>query len=333
MDKPKIINENQCLNEEEILMKYREKLPRIIDNIIDSCKEEKCNRHVDYEPIPSKESVVQIIDKFFEIIYPGYFNSEKLDPVNLNFYLGQSINQLFSLLSEQVISSIRHDCYRYNLSCRECSEEGYDITLKVLQQIPSLRNILARDVKAAYDGDPAAASYDEIIFSYPGIFAITVYRIAHILNNYNVPLLPRIMTEYAHSQTGIDIHPGAKIGERFAIDHGTGVVIGETTTIGRNVRLYQGVTLGALSLPRDAGEKLRKQKRHPDIEDEVIIYSGATILGGNTVIGARSVIGGNVWLTESVPPDTKVMMENPKLIYKNGSESKHESKESIQGRS
>ncbi len=173
-------------------------------------------------------------------------------------------------------------------------------------------------------GDPAATSYDEIIFSYPGIFAITVYRIAHVLYSYNVPLLPRIMTEYAHGQTGIDIHPGAKIGERFAIDHGTGVVIGETTTIGHDVRLYQGVTLGALSLPRDAGEKLRKQKRHPDIEDEVIIYPGATILGGSTVIGARSVIGGNVWLTESVPPDTKVMMEKPGLVYKNGAGKKEE---------
>jgi len=333
MDKRKIKNDNICFNDEEVMMKYRAKLPPVIDNIIESCNEENCNRHVDYEPIPSKESVVQIIDKFFEIIYPGYFNSEKLDPVNLNYHLGQSINQLFSLLSEQVISSIRHDCYRYNLSCRECSEEGHHIALKVLGEIPNLRNVLARDVQAAYDGDPAATSYDEIIFSYPGIFAITVYRVAHTLHSYNVPLLPRIMTEYAHGQTGIDIHPGAKIGEKFAIDHGTGVVIGETTTIGRDVRLYQGVTLGALSLPRDAGSKLRKQKRHPDIEDEVIIYSGATILGGNTVIGARSVIGGNVWLTESVPPDTKVIMENPKLVYKNGAGTKQESQQSVQSRS
>ncbi len=331
MDKRKMINESHCLNEEEILMKYGEKLPRVIESIVDNCNEEKCNRHVDYEPIPSKESIVQIIDKFFEIIYPGYFNSEKLDPVNLNYHLGQSITRLFSLLSEQIISSIRHDCYRYNLSCRECSDEGHDIALKILEEIPSIRNTLAKDVEASYNGDPAATSYDEIIFSYPGIFAITVYRIAHVLHSYDVPLLPRIMTEYAHGQTGIDIHPGAKIGERFAIDHGTGVVVGETTTIGRDVRLYQGVTLGALSLPRDAGSKMRKQKRHPDIEDEVIIYSGATILGGNTVIGARSVIGGNVWLTESVPPDTKVMMEKPKLIYKNGAEKKEESAKSGSG--
>jgi len=332
MDKHQIKNESPCLNEEEILMKYREKLPRVIDNIIENCNEEKCNSHVDYEPIPSKESVIYIIYKFFEVIYPGYFNTEKLDPVNMNYHLGQSVNQLFTSLSEQVISSIRHDCYRYNLSCRECSEEGYDISLKVLEEIPALRNIMAKDVQAAYEGDPAATSYDEVIFSYPGIFAITVYRIAHLLNKYNVPLLPRIMTEYTHGQTGIDIHPRALIGERFVIDHGTGVVIGETTTIGHDVRLYQGVTLGALSLPWGAGSKLRKQKRHPDIEDEVIIYSGATILGGNTVIGARSVIGGNVWLTESVPPDTRVMMEKPRLVYKNGSESRRGSSESRQSK-
>ena len=154
------------------------------------------------------------------------------------------------------------------------------------------------------------------LFSYPGMFALTVHRAAHKLFKFQVPLLPRIMTEHAHSLTGIDIHPGAEIGESFVIDHGTGVVIGETTVIGKNVRIYQGVTLGALSLPKDAGERLRGKKRHPTIEDDVIIYSGATILGGDTVIGARSVIGGNVWITESVPPDTKVIMETPRLIYK-----------------
>ena len=182
--------------------------------------------------------------------------------------------------------------------------------------MPDLRKMLARDVRAAYEGDPAARSYDEIIFSYPGIFAITVYRVAHRLFEAGVPLLPRIMTEYAHNMTGIDIHPGAQIGDRFVIDHGTGVVIGETTRIGDNVRIYQGVTLGALSLPKDAGQRLRGRKRHPTIEEDVIIYSGATILGGDTVIGARSVIGGNVWLTNSVPADTTVVMEKPRLVYK-----------------
>ncbi|RJX24612.1 MAG: serine acetyltransferase [Dethiobacter sp.] len=220
------------------------------------------------------------------------------------------------MLAEQVSSSIRHDCNRYNMTCQECNEKGYEISLKVLESVPSIRRFLALDVRAAFEGDPAAKSYDEIIFSYPGILAITVYRVAHVLYEFGVPMLPRIMTEYAHSKTGIDIHPGAHINESFVIDHGTGVVIGETTNIGKNVRIYQGVTLGALSLPKDACEQLRDKKRHPTIEDDVIIYAGATILGGNTVIGARSVVGGNVWITESVPPDTRVFMEKPQLVYK-----------------
>jgi len=309
-----------CTIDENMLAEYRKKLPQIAQKIIDSCQEEKCNTHVDYEPIPSKESVIKIIDYFFEILYPGYFNSEKLDPVNISFHLGQCVTRLFSLLAEQVSSSIRHDCLRYNLTCQECNEKGHEISLKVLEEVPAIRNILASDVQAVFEGDPAAQSYDEIIFSYPGISATTIYRVAHVLYQYEVPMLPRIMTEYAHSKTGIDIHPGAEIGPRFVIDHGTGVVIGETTTIGNNVRLYQGVTLGALSLPKDAGKQLRGQKRHPNIEDDVIIYSGTTILGGNTTIGARSVIGGNVWLTESVPPDTQVFTERPRLIYKSGAE-------------
>jgi len=184
-----------------------------------------------------------------------------------------------------------------------------------MQDLPSLRLMLASDVRAAYQGDPAARSFDEIIFSYPGLFAVSVYRMAHNLWEQRIPFLPRIITEYAHSVTGIDIHPGAHIGESFFIDHGTGVVIGETTEIGNSVRLYQGVTLGALSLPRDAGEQLRNKKRHPTIEDDVIVYSGARILGGDTVIGARSIIGGNVWLTESVPPDIRIILKKPELIF------------------
>jgi serine O-acetyltransferase len=176
--------------------------------------------------------------------------------------------------------------------------------------------LLGRDVRAAYEGDPAAESYDEIIFSYPGLFAITVYRIAHQLHEQGIPLIPRIMSEYAHNLTGVDIHPRAHIGQSFFIDHGTGVVVGATTEIGDRVRIYQGVTLGALSLPRASVETLRNQKRHPTVEDEVIIYANATILGGDTVIGTRSVIGGNVWITHSVPPDTEVFLKKPELIFK-----------------
>ncbi len=176
--------------------------------------------------------------------------------------------------------------------------------------------MLSKDVKAIYRGDPSANSYDEIIYSYPGLLAITIFRIANLLYKMDVPIIPRTMTEYAHSITGIDIHPGARISESFFIDHGTGIVIGETTEIGVNVRIYQGVTLGALSLPHDAGESMRGAKRHPTIENDVIVYSGATILGGDTVIGARSVIGGNVWITKSIKPDTRVLLETPKLVYR-----------------
>jgi serine O-acetyltransferase len=224
---------------------------------------------------------------------------------------------LYDILSEQIIHVLRHDCLRYERQCAECEPRGNDVALQVIQAIPALRRLLAQDVKGAYDGDPAAKSHDEVIFSYPGLYAITVYRIANLLHKLGIPQLPRIMSEHAHSLTGIDIHPGAAIGNRFVIDHGTGVVVGETAVIGNNVRIYQHVTIGALSLPPNAGEKLRGAKRHPTIEDDVIIYSGATILGGDTVIGARSVVGGNVWLTHSLPADTKVFMESPRLIFKN----------------
>ena len=302
-------SEAACKMEVAADSRLRDKLPAIADRIIANSFGEEGYTHVDYEPIPSKQSVIDIIDKLREVLFPGYFTNEKLDPVNLKYYLGQAVSILFDMISEQVSLSIRHDCFRYDQPCSECQDRGHEVALALLEEIPAIRRKLATDVRAAYDGDPAAKSTDEIIFSYPGIFAITVYRVAHKLYNFGVPLLPRIMTEHAHNITGIDIHPGARIGERFCIDHGTGIVIGETTEIGHNVRIYQGVTLGALSLPKDAGEKLRGKKRHPTIEDDVIIYSGATILGGETVIGARSVIGGNVWITQSVPPDTKVIME------------------------
>ena len=312
MDTPK----PSCRIDAESLNRFKEQLPDIAENIIESCYDEACYTHIDYEPIPSEGYVVDIINKLKEILFPGYFTREKIDPVNLKYYMGQSVSVLFDMLSVQIAHSIRHDCFRYDLPCNECEEQGQKIALNLLESIPLLRKILATDVRAIYEGDPAAKSHDEIIFSYPGIFAVTIYRVAHKLFELQVPLLPRIMTEHAHSLTGIDIHPGADIGESFVIDHGTGVVIGETTVIGKNVRIYQGVTLGALSLPKGAGERLRGKKRHPTIEDDVIVYSGATILGGNTVIGARSVIGGNVWITKSVPPDTKVIMETPKLVYK-----------------
>jgi serine O-acetyltransferase len=310
------LSKTKCKTDVESFSKYRKQLPVVTERIINSCYDKNSYTHIDNEPIPSKEAVVEIINKLKEILFPGYFSREKLDQINFNYIMGQSVSVLFNLLSRQIALSLRHDCFRYDKPCLECVEQGHRISIAVLEAIPEIREILSNDVRAVYGGDPAAKSIDEIIFSYPGVFAIAVYRIAHKLFEFDVPLLPRIMMEYAHNLTGIDIHPGAEIGESFAIDHGTGVVIGETTVIGKNVRIYQGVTLGALSLPKDAGKKLRGKKRHPTIEDEVIIYSGATILGGDTVIGMRSVIGGNVWITESVPPDTTVIMEMPRLVYK-----------------
>ncbi len=307
---------DSCKIDAAAINSCREQLPEVADKIIANCDDSACYTHINYEPIPSKASVIEIIERFRQVLFPGYFNRERIDPVNMRYAMGQASAELFDKLGEQITHAIRHDCFRYNQPCSECEENGHLMALEILRAVPSIRKMLATDVTATYEGDPAAKSHDEIIFSYPGILAIAIYRVAHLLYNLEIPLLPRIMTEYAHSITGIDIHPGAEIGERFVIDHGTGVVIGETTVIGTNVRIYQGVTLGALSLPPNAGEGLRGRKRHPTIEDDVIIYSGATILGGDTVIGARSVIGGNVWLTKSVAPDTSVILESPKLVYK-----------------
>lgn len=307
---------NTCRTERENASDHRKKLPKITNTILESMEDKRCFAHIGDEPIHFSISVKEMIDKFRQILFPGYFSSEKLDEANLVYSMGQAVSQLYDILSEQIIHVLRHDCLRYGLTCSECESSGNEKALKVIKAVPDLRIALAEDVKGSFEGDPAAKSHDEIIFSYPGIYAITVYRIANILFKLSVPQLPRIMTEHAHSLTGIDIHPGASIGKRFVIDHGTGVVVGETSIIGNNVRVYQNVTIGALSLPRNAGAKLKGAKRHPTIEDDVIIYSGATILGGETIIGKRSVVGGNVWLTRSVPRDTKVFIESPSLIYK-----------------
>ncbi len=306
-----------CHTERDTISEQRRKLPKVIEHIMASLEDKTCFAHIGDEPLHFSTSVKEMIDKFREILFPGYFAREKVDAANILYNTGQAVSQLYDILSQQIIHVLRHDCLRYDLPCSECEPRGNDVALEVIQAIPALRHALAQDVKGAYDGDPAAKSHDEVIFSYPGLYAITVYRIANLLFKQEIPQLPRIMSEHAHSLTGIDIHPGATIGNRFVIDHGTGLVVGETSVIGNNVRIYQNVTIGALSLPPDAGKKLRGAKRHPTIEDDVIIYSGATILGGETVIGAGSVVGGNVWLTHSVPAGTKVFMENPRLIYKN----------------
>lgn len=305
-----------CKEEVRDYSGHRQKLPGVVERILAGCGEEQCYTHIDYEPAPSETEVIDILQQLREIVFPGFFSREKIDPVNLKYNMGRQVTLLYDLLSEQITRAVRYECFKFDLECSDCRQRGYETALAFLESVPDLQNLLAKDVVAAYKGDPAAKSYDEIIFSYPGMFAIMVYRIAHRLHGLSVPLIPRIMTEHSHRITGIDIHPGAVIGESFTIDHGTGVVVGETARIGDNVRIYQGVTIGALSVPRSRAEEMRRTKRHPTIENDVVIYSGATILGGDTTIGARSVIGGNVWITEPVPADTTVLLESPRLIYR-----------------
>ena len=241
----------QCKVEVKTGQTYREEIPGVVQELVESCLSQDCFDHVNPEPIPSRDAVIAIIHRAFRLLYPGYFSRRRVDAVNLGFHLGEEAVALFEELSRQITLSFRHECLRYGLPCIHCQEQGQAEAVRFLRELPRLRAVLATDVQAAYQGDPAANSHDEVIFSYPGLFAVTVYRAAHQLLRQGVPLMPRIMTEYAHSLTGIDIHPGAQIGESFFIDHGTGVVIGETTEIGHRVRIYQGVTLGALSLPPD----------------------------------------------------------------------------------
>lgn len=308
-------NGDKCKKEIKSAKNYRDEVPAIVNELVASCHRGGCFDHVSAEPIPHREAMIDILRRMALILYPGYFIRTRLDSTNLEYYLGQQVTSLYEILSEQIILAIRHDCIRQNQPCVHCEPLGHKLAVEFLGKLPQLRAMLAKDIRAALDGDPAAKGYDEIIFSYPGIWAIMVYRIAHEFYRQSIPLMPRIMTEYAHSRTGIDIHPGADIGESFFIDHGTGVVIGETCMIGNRVRLYQGVTLGAISLSKAECKRLRSKKRHPSIEDDVIIYANATILGGDTVVGARSVIGGNVWLTHSVPPDTEVFIKKQDLIF------------------
>jgi serine O-acetyltransferase len=305
---------DKCQVEIQALHDYRADIPAVVENLVATCNGKDCFDHVGPEPVPSRNAMIEIIHQLQRILFPGYFIQTRLDQVNLPYYLGQKTISLFEELSHEIALCLRHDCLRHDLPCTHCAERGHEEALKFVKELPNLRILLAKDVRAAFEGDPAAGSYDEIIFCYPGLLAVTVHRIAHQLHDQRIGLMPRIMSEYVHGLTGIDIHPGACIGESFFIDHGVGVVIGETVDIGNRVRIYQGVTLGALSLSQDAVERLRGKKRHPTIEDDVIIYAGATILGGETVIGARSVIGGNVWLTESVPPDMKVFIKKPELV-------------------
>lgn len=270
----------------------------------------------------SGQSAVQhVVDDFISLLFPGCHAQETVDPAHLKDHLATRLRSVVATLMAQAQRAFQYQCRvehaRDCKECKDCSQKASGAVERLVREIPTIQRVLEVDIQAAYEGDPAARSAMEVVMSYPGVYATMVHRLAHVLYREHVPLIPRIMSEYAHSKTGIDIHPGASIGPGFFIDHGTGVVIGETCVIGERVKLYQGVTLGALSFEKDAEGRLVKGiKRHPDVGDHVVIYAGATILGGKTMIGAHSEIGGNVWLTHSVPPYSKVYNQQPKPLIR-----------------
>jgi serine O-acetyltransferase len=300
-------------------IRLKEALPEITEALVASYVECGKASHLGHKPLPSRESVAAILDDLHELLFPGYGRRQNLHLGNIEYHAGDLIDGLHDKLTQQVARALRHEheCNRAAAGPLDLEALAQQKAVDLLRRLPDVRAVLEQDVQAAYEGDPAAKNFHEVLFCYPGLEAVATYRLAHELLLLGVPLIPRMMTEHAHSRTGIDIHPGARIGPGFFIDHGTGVVIGETCDIGTNVKLYQGVTLGALSFPRDAaGNIIRGMKRHPTLEDEVVVYANATILGGDTVIGRQAVIGSNVWLTHSVPPKTVVTLEKPQLRIK-----------------
>ncbi len=281
-------------------------LEDVIDVITASYDDDDEINNLDSADLPNKRAVISAFNHIMPVLYMGFYSTRALNRTNIRYALSEHLYPAQDILVEQICRALR---YQERMGqVREQKPEGWseEVVLRFFKKIPELRRVLNTDVRAAYDGDPAASSIEEVVFSYPSIQAISAYRVAHELFLEGVPMIPRIITEHAHSKSGIDINPGAQIGESFFIDHGTGVVIGATAIIGKNVKLYQGVTLGALSVSRGDINGRRGSKRHPTIEDDVTIYAGASIHGGETVIGQGSVVGGNVWLTKSVPPGSKI---------------------------
>ncbi|MCU0654657.1 MAG: serine O-acetyltransferase [Polyangiaceae bacterium] len=293
-------------------------LPALVEGLLESYRSEPRAHHINRRFLPSRDEIIEIIGLLLQLMYPGYYGRQDLTDQNLPYHTGVLLSTVRDKLQRQISVCL---CYHKEAhgECPDAAERfsrhhAVELTKAFLRQLPAIRSTLILDVQAAYDGDPAATHLDEIILAYPGLLAVTVYRIAHALHELEVPLMPRIMTEWAHAHTGADIHPGASIGPRFFIDHATGVVIGETSTIGENVKLYQGVTLGALSHPRDdQGRVIRGTKRHPSVEDNVTLYANATILGGQTVVGASTIVGGSVFLSHSVEPFSRVAVKPPEL--------------------
>lgn len=297
--------------------RLKEQLPELTRRIVQTYSDVPTINHLGHCPLPNYDAVVEILEGLKEIMYPGYRRREGLHLGNVTYHVGDLIDGLHDKLTTQIGRALRHEARGSCDGETDYEALGQAVAISFLEQLPDVRRILATDVQAAFDGDPAVKAPDEIIFCYPGLEAITVYRLAHVLYKLEVPLIPRMMTEWAHSKTGIDIHPGATIGNHFFIDHGTGVVIGQTCEIGNHVKLYQGVTLGALSFQVDGeGHLVRGVKRHPTIEDRVVIYANATVLGGKTIVGRGAVIGSSVWITKSVAPGTTVVLKEPALRMK-----------------
>lgn len=294
-----------------------DRLPTLVDRIVESYNRDERTRHIDRAFFPSRAEIVDIIQLLLELAYPGYYGRQNLNQHNIRYHVGELLPRLGAKLFDQIYQAL---CYQRELEGQTtpgeapCTKQARQITFDFLERVPAIRDMLAGDVQAAYDGDPAAVNTDEVILAYPGVLAVSVYRFAHELYLMGVPLIPRTMTEWAHMTTGVDIHPGATIGRNFFIDHATGVVIGETSEIGDNVKLYQGVTLGALSFPKDErGRLIRGYKRHPSVRDRVTIYANATVLGGETVLGEDSQVGASVFLTSSIPDNALVRMKEPEL--------------------
>jgi serine O-acetyltransferase len=295
-------------------MDSKRSLSQIVDSIMDSYERHGELSHLESRSLPSRDVVWGIVEDLLCLLFPGFLETAGPSAEEFAAYTALRVHSISRRLETEIHKGL---CLREHSVAESGARrtQAVKLTLALMEQVPTVRDHISEDIQAAYEGDPAAKSFEEIILSYPGLQAIAVYRLAHVLYLEEVPVIPRVMTEYSHSRTGIDIHPGARIGRRFFIDHGTGVVIGETCTIGDDVKIYQGVTLGAKSFPRDEdGRVIKGVKRHPDLEDNVTIYSGATILG-DVRLGAGSVVGGNVWLTRSIPPDTKIMVRPPQQIH------------------
>src|SRR4030066_53375 len=306
-------------NQEKVEKKWPETgLPTLVEDIISNYETIGGMDHLEGKDLPSKKVVIEVLEDLFTILFPGYLVKKGITKANIKYFLGNTLASVYTQLTNEVEKSLKYICRKITECPHDvCQKRAQVVVKELLEKIPEIRRLLRGDIQAAYDGDPAAVSTEEVILSYPCVLAIATYRIAHELYLRGVPLIPRIMSEHTHSLTGIDIPPGAIIGKNFFIDHGTGVVIGETAEIGDNVKLYQGVTLGALSFPKDEeGHIIKGRKRHPTIGNNVVIYSGATLLGADAVIGENVVIGGNVWITSAVPSGTKITIAAPELKYK-----------------